>query len=304
MYTISISMRFLFTLAVVLGLSVLFQSVSLASSPATVYDGWHPALSPSGEKVVYGRHADDLNLNQVVIMNEDGTQQVVVAEYPGFVGEFEYSPDGANIAYVLHNNNVGGELWVMKPDGSGQRRLAMNSWSNLEFAWSPDGTQIAYHGVRGDWSFDIFLVDLHGNVQNLTNNVSDQFAPVWSPDGTQIAYQWINADNLRAIYYQKAQPRAAATQATSYHERLALWEWGLHTVGRNIYSGHHHVADGVAPTYHNGVLYFALDGEIYSSGAGQITHNELSESMPQLAGQTMVTETGGDWPRFSIYRYR
>jgi TolB protein len=52
-----------------------------------------------------------------------------------------FSPNGRRIAFVRSPRQFASELWVMKADGSGQRKLAARG-TNL--AWSPDSRRIAY----------------------------------------------------------------------------------------------------------------------------------------------------------------
>jgi dipeptidyl aminopeptidase/acylaminoacyl peptidase len=84
-------------------------------------------------RIVFDNHQD------VWTMNADGTDLTRLTHSPGFDFDPSWSPDGTQIAY-RHERNDEAEIWLMNPDGSGQRRLARG----IAPAWSPDGSMIAY----------------------------------------------------------------------------------------------------------------------------------------------------------------
>ena len=54
-----------------------------------------------------------------------------------------WSPDGKHIAFVSSRDG-NPELYVMAPDGTGERRLTHDSLAEGRPAWSPDGKHIAF----------------------------------------------------------------------------------------------------------------------------------------------------------------
>ncbi|TML32876.1 MAG: hypothetical protein E6G24_09175, partial [Actinobacteria bacterium] len=82
-----------------------------------------------------------------------------------------------------------GDIWVMAPDGTGQRNLTNDGVRvNGSPAWSPDGTEIAYVRDGAAFGSEIWIMNADGsNEQRLTSGYYDG-SPAWSPDGTRIAF--------------------------------------------------------------------------------------------------------------------
>lgn len=87
------------------------------------------------------------------------------------------------------------QIYTMREDGSGVRRLTDGEFSSTEPAWSPDGTRIAYARSTGSTAGDaLWVMDADGsNKQPLVTDPrtsSPQLGnhPAWSPDGEKLAF--------------------------------------------------------------------------------------------------------------------
>lgn len=120
-----------------------------------------------------------------------------------------WSPDGSKIAYLLDR----GHLWVMNPDGTGNRMLVKGpNIGSIE--WSPDSRWIAYSQEGDYWIADIFVVSVKScAVHNITEAASQDYAPVWSGDGTRILFasnreggieEWGESDLWQAFLTKEA----------------------------------------------------------------------------------------------------
>jgi TolB protein len=99
----------------------------------------------------------------------------------------DVSPIDGMIAYA---SSQSGSLnvFVCRPDGSGQRQLTFSKGIDTAPNWSPNGYQIAFTSDRGGGP-QIYLMDATGaNQRRVTFEGRYNDSPAWSPKGDKIAY--------------------------------------------------------------------------------------------------------------------
>lgn len=126
------------------------------------------ALSPDGGRWVIVKGDYSGADSQIYVTSRDGSRAVNISRSrsvgPRVLQETTpvWSPDGSRIAYVFDRGR-GTEVWVMRADGSEEKRVA---WAPLTRAgpdWSPDGRFLAYEAdVDDDGMDEIYVVSAEG----------------------------------------------------------------------------------------------------------------------------------------------
>ena len=103
------------------------------------------------------------------------------------------SPDGSQVAFVLKTIDVEGnssqtDLWLVRRDGSGLRRLTTNPAADFNPVWSPDGQWIYFLSTRGGTS-QVWRISLQGGeAEVVTDEPLDVGNLKISPEGKTLAY--------------------------------------------------------------------------------------------------------------------
>lgn len=114
-------------------------------------------------------------------------------KYPGLQGPRHWlrsSPDGAQIAMLMRDDNGIVQIWTISPNGGSPRQVTrLSSDVASAFSWSSDGQQIAF---IADGSVFVANVD-SGVLLRLTHRADSANSPrpeacVFSPDGKWITY--------------------------------------------------------------------------------------------------------------------
>ncbi len=109
-----------------------------------------PALSPSGDRLIYGYWSEADENVSIRVVNPDGTgaHEISVADrfrYP------DWSPDGTRVVFELATEaHYNSHLYLLEniddPGGPTLRRLGNDdAWSEEAPHWSPDGTRIVFN---------------------------------------------------------------------------------------------------------------------------------------------------------------
>jgi Tol biopolymer transport system component len=113
-----------------------------------------------------------------------------------------WSPTGNEIAYTSFQHGLG-DIWVMRPDGTDQRRLTTDPAYDDIPMFSPDGQRIAFVSNRSG-SLQIWVMNADGSDQHqITASAGTNYFPTWSPDGSRIAFR-SDRDGDAEIYSMRA----------------------------------------------------------------------------------------------------
>lgn len=126
-------------------------------------------LSPSGKEIVFERRIPGRPPKErvLIIASADGSNQRVLVK-----GAWrpQWSPDGQ---WIIHKRSGdAGGAWIIRPDGSGERRIELDKHYGWPLIWTPDSQAIfvSVRGARCDKNLctnDLYLINLDGTQRKL-----------------------------------------------------------------------------------------------------------------------------------------
>jgi Tol biopolymer transport system component len=135
---------------------------------------------------------DPAYMNDIYVMNSDGTGVHRLTSAPGYDGGPFFSPDGSRICWRRFTpNGAIAEVWTMNVDGSDQRqltRLGAMSWAPF---YHPSGEYLIFTtNQHGFANFELYLIDVEGKSTpvRVTHTKGFDGLPVFTPDGKQLAW--------------------------------------------------------------------------------------------------------------------
>lgn len=166
-------------------------------------------ISPDGRKIVFtSTRSGDID---IYTMDIDGKNVKRLTTEAGYDGGPFFSADSKWIVYRAYHPKTEKEvsdytgllkkdlirpskldIWVMKADGSGKRRITDNSAANFAPYFFPDGKRIIFSSNMGDprgRNFDLYAIDVDGkNLERITDNETFDGFPMFSPDGKKLVF--------------------------------------------------------------------------------------------------------------------
>ena len=187
----------------------------------------NPRWSPDGNSIAFlAQHEGQTGIWIMTLPNRQPRFLVPVRDTNFFItyaGEpFAWSPDGKLIAYISASEEVvpisdndkddprvidrlqyksrtsfsdrlRTHVFFTYVDNPEPRQLTSGLYYDHAVTFSPRGDEVAFlsnHELDPDANnnSDIFAVDLHSQVRQITNTKGCEYDPVWAPDGKSIAY--------------------------------------------------------------------------------------------------------------------
>ncbi len=148
---------------------------------------------------------DQAYMNDIYLMNADGSNVRRLTEAPGYDGGPFFSPDGKRICWRRFTpNGAIAEVWTMNIDGSDKRqltRLGAMSWAPY---YHPSGKYLIFTtNIHGFSNFELYLIDAEGKSKPVRVTYTKGFdgLPVFSPDGKQLAWTTNRTSSKKSQIY-------------------------------------------------------------------------------------------------------
>jgi dipeptidyl aminopeptidase/acylaminoacyl peptidase len=140
-----------------------------------------PGLSPSSGAWI----ADD----KLWIVHGPGAARAVPDSAPAL--DPHWSSDGQWVSYLRRPKSTVSELWVVRSDGTGARRL----WTGKigGYAWSPTAAELAVSAAPAVGIGGLEVVSVDGTSRPVVTDIVEVNSFAWSPDGQSIAYAEVKA---------------------------------------------------------------------------------------------------------------
>ena len=148
--------------------------------------GYSTSLSPDFKKVAYLDYDEDSRIEQLWVINTDGSdlKKLDELEHASYTIE-GWDPDGKKILYSITLEDDTKDLWVVNSDGAGKKRIAEYAPKHSPVSrWSPDGSKIAFES--GYYGEGILVVNSDGS--NKTLITREGSLRYWTPDGKKIIF--------------------------------------------------------------------------------------------------------------------
>jgi eukaryotic-like serine/threonine-protein kinase len=151
------------------------------------------SFSRDGRRIVYASDETKTILEKVGFDPKSGaitSPAVAITQTSEMIPTFDTSRDGRWLVYQTMVPQE--DLFVIHPDGTGQRRLTNDAYKDRLPRWSPDGTRIAFYSNRGSNrsdKYEVWTIRADGSQLKRETVIPDWpvYNPIWSPDGRWLA---------------------------------------------------------------------------------------------------------------------
>jgi Tol biopolymer transport system component len=148
-----------------------------ARSPA------EPEFSPDGRWITFEQFPNTAPPSAIYIMRANGTHVRRVTPLRLDAAHPEWSPDGSLIIFNNHFTLPVGDIFTIRPNGTGLNRLThVTSQGEADYRpdFSPDGKRIVFtHQTTPDAPADVFVMNADGSNPQLIRRFA--FLPDWGP---------------------------------------------------------------------------------------------------------------------------
>jgi Tol biopolymer transport system component len=207
--------------------------------------------SPDGDRLAFTRGGG--RSQEIWLVNADGSglTQLTHSASKRKRTDFDWSEDpswssdGLRIAFDGQRNisaSLGGQIYVIRTNGAGERRVTQRPGPTFFPAWAPDG-RVLFEEWLGHWGqpdpkgiaqwvhngrIDLYTMNADGSgrrrIARIRNEVDHCACSGWSPDGTKITYEAAEAGGKPDIWVMNADG-TGRTQLTHHPSRDENPDW-------------------------------------------------------------------------------
>jgi len=133
-----------------------------------------------------------------------------------------FSPDGSMIAFLSSTLHTPHDLWIMKTDGTGAKRLTTKGVK--DFRWSPDGKSIMITVNRKGFEETLVIgIEAESAEKRITGLVPGASIPAYSPDGELFAFTAPNEKKVRDLWIGTADGERIEAVTEKISVRNVFW---------------------------------------------------------------------------------
>lgn len=156
-----------------------------------------PSFDPRGDRIVFEIDRDmpaSVQRASIAVVRSDGSGLRVIVNGPATGTddrEPNWSPDGRWIVFQRRVRAGNWQLYVVRADGTGLRRVTSSDSEDTDASWAPDSRWIVYSSDYGGLDHaNLFVIPVRGGrPARITRESYYDGAPSWSPDGRWIAFE-------------------------------------------------------------------------------------------------------------------
>jgi Tol biopolymer transport system component len=245
-----------------------------------------------GKRIAYVEQLVTENLQRVTIDPASGkvtgtpvqiTHGTRMAAYP------EPSPDGTMLAFQSLGKQE--DIFLIGADGTGERQLTNDAFTDRVPRWSPDGKHIAFYSNRRG-IYEIWTVRPDGSdLRPLTlDSRVDVVRSVWSPDGKRIAGTYRGQQSFIIELDESGGPQSLnpLPPLSDPAEYFLVWSWspdGKWLAGRKL------VRESGEGT---GVVLYSIESRKYQTltddGSGPVWLNDSRRLLMEKQGKMYLLD--------------